>query len=81
MNAGNLLPVAKAARASWPAADLVICADNDRNTAGNPGLTKATDAAQATGAGLAVPPFADDEVGTDWNDWAVLRRKGADHAH
>ena len=81
MNAGNLLPVAKAARASWPVADLVICADNDRSTAGNPGLTAATAAAKATGAGLAVPPFADDEPGTDWNDWAALRRKGADHAH
>ena len=81
MNAGNLLPVAKAARATWPAADLLICADNDRHTAGNPGLTAATEAAKATGAGLAVPPFADDELGTDFNDWTALRRKGASHAH
>jgi putative DNA primase/helicase len=36
MNAGNLLPVAKAARAAWPAADLVICADNDRKTKATP---------------------------------------------
>ena len=76
MNAGSLLPVATAARSAWAGAELVICADNDRHTAGNPGLTKATEAAKATGAGLAVPPFADDEPGTDWNDWALLRRKG-----
>lgn len=80
MNAGNLLSVATAARASWPAADLVICGDNDRSTAGNPGLTKATEAAKATGAGLAVPTFKDGEPGTDWNDWAAINRKGAHHA-
>jgi putative DNA primase/helicase len=57
MNAGNLLPVAKAARAAWPGADLLICADNDRKTEGNPGLTAATAAAKATGARLAVPEF------------------------
>ena len=49
---------------------------NDRNTGGNPGLTKASEAAKATGAGLAVPPFADDEPGTDWNDWTAIHRKG-----
>ena len=81
MNAGNLLAVATAARSAWAGAELVICADNDRQTKGNPGVTYATAAAKATGAGLAVPPFADDEPGTDWNDWAALRRKGADHAH
>lgn len=74
MNAGNLLPVAKAARAAWPGADLVICADNDRNTAGNPGLTKATEAAQTTGARLAVPEFPVGVGGSDFNDLANLRR-------
>lgn len=74
MNAGNLLPVAKAARAAWPAADLVICADNDRKTPGNPGLTAATAAAKAVGARLAVPQFRDGVSGTDFNDLANLRR-------
>jgi putative DNA primase/helicase len=74
MNAGNLLPVAKAARAAWPAADLVICADNDRRTEGNPGVTAATAAAQATGARLIVPEFPEGADGTDFNDLAALRR-------
>ena len=79
MNAGNLLPVAKAARATWPDVDLVICADNDRHTKGNPGVTAATAAAKAAGGRLAVPQFADDEPGSDWNDWQALRRTGGRH--
>jgi len=76
MNAGNLLPVAQAARTAWPGAGLVICADNDRHTAGNPGVTKATEAAKATGAKLIVPEFPHGAPGTDFNDLAALRRKG-----
>ncbi len=74
MNAGNLLPVAKSARNSWPAAELMICADNDRKTEGNPGLTAATAAAKATGARLAVPQFHEGVAGSDFNDLANLRR-------
>lgn len=74
MNAGNLLPVAKAARTAWPGADLVICADNDRKTPGNPGLTAATKAAKETGARLAVPEFPEGVGGSDFNDLASLRR-------
>ena len=74
MNAGNLLPVAKAARAAWPCADLVICADNDRKTANNPGLTAATAAAKEAGARLAVPEFPEGVSGSDFNDLANLRR-------
>jgi putative DNA primase/helicase len=77
MNAGNLLPVAKAARAAWPGADLVICADNDRKTAGNPGLTAATAAAKAVGARLAVPEFPEGASGSDFNDLANLRKGAA----
>ncbi|WP_374402673.1 toprim domain-containing protein [Niveibacterium sp.] len=80
MNAGNLLPVAKAARKAWPAAELLVCADNDRNTPGNPGLTKATEAAKAVGAKLTVPQFPDCAPGSDFNDLALLRRKGGRHA-
>lgn len=54
-SAGNLQAVAKTIKADFPAARLIVCADNDA-TAGNPGLTAATEAARATGAGLAVPP-------------------------
>lgn len=74
MNAGNLLSVAKAARVTWPRADLVICADNDRHTAGNPGVTKATEAASATGSRLIVPEFPEWARGSDFNDLAAIRR-------
>jgi putative DNA primase/helicase len=77
MNAGNLLHVAKAVRRRWPAADVVICGDDDRATEGNPGRTKATEAAHAIGARLAFPVFEDGETGTDWNDWHANRREVA----
>ena len=56
-DAGNLLPVAKALRAKFPTICMVIAADNDTETDGNPGLTAATAAARAVGAALAVPQF------------------------
>ena len=58
-DAGNLLPVAKAIRTKFPRLTLVLCADNDAATPGNPGLTKATEAARAVGAALAIPNFAE----------------------
>ena len=79
MNAGNLLPVAKTTRSAWPAGDLVICADNDHRTKGNPGVTAATTAAKATGARLIVPEFPEGETGTDFNDLAALRRRSDRH--
>lgn len=79
MTAGNLLPVATAARSAWAGADLVICADNDRFTEGNPGVTYATAAAKATGARLIVPEFPDGVPGSDFNDLMALRRKGGRH--
>ena len=79
MNAGNLLAVATAARSAWAGADLVICADNDRFTEGNPGVTYATAAAKATGAKLIVPEFPEGVAGSDFNDLAAIRRKGARH--
>lgn len=76
MNAGNLLPVATAARSAWASADLVIAADNDRFTQNNPGVTYATAAAKATGARLIVPEFPEGTEGSDFNDLVMLRRKG-----
>jgi putative DNA primase/helicase len=46
-NAGNLRTVAEALRKQYSKAKLIICADNDRNTKGNPGTSKATEAARA----------------------------------
>lgn len=79
MNAGNLMPVAEAARSAWAGADLVIAADNDRFTEGNPGVTYATAAAKATGARLIVPEFPEGVPGSDFNDLVMHRRKGARH--
>lgn len=56
-DAGNIEPVARAIRGKFPRMRLVICADNDTETPGNPGLTAASKAARAVGAALAVPHF------------------------
>lgn len=79
MNAGNLLPVALAARSAWSGAELLICGDNDSSTPGNPGLTYATDAAKAVGARLVIPEFPEGVAGSDFNDLVLLRRKWGHH--
>ena len=56
-NAGNLKPVAQALRAKFPDLTILICGDNDAATDGNPGLTKAREAAAAIGARFVVPDF------------------------
>ena len=69
MNCGNLPAVAKALRDKWPAREIILAADNDAWTVGNPGLAKATEAAKAIGAKLAVPTFPDTaSKPTDFND-------------
>lgn len=66
-DAGNLEPVAKAIRERLPEhVAIEIWADNDLNTKGNPGVTKATKAAESVGAKVVVP-----EIAGDWNDVAV----------
>ncbi len=69
-NAGNLGSVAVSLQAKYPTLAIIIAADDDHLTAGNPGLTKATAAAQAIGGFLAVPVFTADraEKHTDFND-------------
>jgi len=69
-NAGNLLPVARVLRAKFPELRLIVCADDDANTPGNPGLTKAREATRAVGGLLAVPDFGANrpEGATDFND-------------
>lgn len=70
-NCGNLLAVAEMARAQYPDREIIVCADDDHATNGNPGLTKATEAALAVKALLAVPKFTDSTKGTDFNDMAA----------
>ena len=57
-NCGNMLPVAQALRRKFPDMRLVICADNDAGTPGNPGLTQARAAARAVGADVVAPDFS-----------------------
>ena len=73
MNAGNLEPVARALRAKLPDLRLILCADDDAATDGNPGLNRAREAAQAVGALLAIPDFGTDrpEGVSDFNDMAA----------
>lgn len=56
-DAGNLEPVARALRGKFPRLRLIVCADNDTETAGNPGLRYAEAAARAVRGFLAFPSF------------------------
>lgn len=76
MNAGNLLHVARGAREHFPDAEIIIAADNDRFTNGNPGLAKAMEAARLTRASIMVPEFPEGTTGTDYNDAAQLGWRG-----
>ena len=71
-DAGNLEPVARAIRTKWPAVQIVIAADDDNETDGNPGLAAARKAAEAVGACVAVPSRAvPDSCKLDFNDLAI----------
>ncbi|MFK7890451.1 MAG: toprim domain-containing protein [Granulosicoccus sp.] len=72
MFASNLMPVAVALRKRHPHHDIIVCGDDDRHTAGNPGRTKATEAAAAIGARVTFPVFPDGVDGTDFNDLHVV---------
>lgn len=76
--AGNLCAVAIAMRGKFPELRLILCADDDYRTEGNPGLTKATEAAQAVGGLLALPDFGANrpEGAKDFND--LQRERGAE---
>ena len=69
-NAGNLEAVALALRAKYPALKIIVAADDDHLTDGNPGMTKATAAALAVGGLMAVPTFpaGRPDKATDFND-------------
>lgn len=73
-NAGNLLAVATIMREKFPELTLILCADDDFKVDGNPGLTRATEAARHVNGLLAVPKFnanrSDNK--TDFNDMAEL---------
>ena len=56
-NAANLEAVAVALRTKYRTIKIIIAADDDHQTPGNPGMTKATAAVQAAGAAIAIPVF------------------------
>jgi putative DNA primase/helicase len=72
MNCGNLKPVAQYFRCRYPDLPITLAADNDHSTAGNPGITKATEAAAAVEGLIVWPRFPAGAQGTDFNDLAVM---------
>lgn len=74
-DAGNLDPTARALRGKFPELRLILCADDDAGTEGNPGVSKATAAAHAVGGLVVVPDFGPNrpEGATDFNDLAKHR--------
>lgn len=79
-DSGNLDAVARQLRERYPNRPMLIAADNDHRAEkelgpdGKPrpnvGLVKAQSAAKAHGAGVMTPRFADNDKGSDWNDYA-----------
>ena len=74
LTSGNLLDVAQQARALYPDRRIVLCADNDHETAvgrwKKPGLARAREAASSIGGILAAPMFQDPAGKSSFNDLA-----------
>lgn len=82
-DAGNLAHVAAALRSRYKDAHIMICADDDAFSTGNPGVTSASAAAMQVGGAWVVPIFADEPARrlafetsqqklTDFNDLHAL---------
>lgn len=69
-DAGNLQLVAKALHKQYREARILIAADDDFKTEGNPGIAQASQAALAVGGSYVVPVFTDrgERKLTDFND-------------
>lgn len=87
-SAGNLQPVAEALRKRFKLAKILICADDDCFTEGNPGITAASTAAMAVGGECVHPKFTDNAARiakfeanghklTDFNDLHTIEGKPA----
>ena len=79
-DSGNLEHVAKSLRKLYPDAALIVAADDDHQTEGNPGRTAAAGAAKAVG-GFVVPPMFPSnrpDKATDFNDLHQLAGGGLD---
>jgi putative DNA primase/helicase len=77
VDCGNILPVVEALRKKYPKNRIIILGDDDIESEGNPGRTKAETAAKRFGCGAAFPTFPKDFIltdgkrPTDWNDLRV----------
>jgi putative DNA primase/helicase len=77
IDCGNLKAVVSSLREKYPRIQLVIAADDDVESSGNPGRTKAEAAAKYAGCSLVFPVFPDDfrlsngKCPTDFNDLHV----------
>ena len=70
---GNLESVSQYVREQYPDREIIICADDDFKTEGNPGKAKAIEAAINTGAKVIFPLFKErPDYATDFNDMAKL---------
>lgn len=71
---GNLVHVAQRLRQRFPNTKIILAADNDAQTAGNPGLTSAQKSARKTAGLVAVPQFQepDGKATTDFLDLLKL---------
>ncbi len=83
IDAGNLKPVAINARSHFPHTEIIICADDDRQTPGNPGITKGREAALAARTFFASPEWPKNAPITlsDFNDLAcwLIGNQGGQH--
>jgi Uncharacterized protein conserved in bacteria len=68
-SAGNLMAVGKIIRTHLPNTEIIFVADNDENTLGNPGVTRANEAAGEVDAKVYIP-----EMVGDYNDWTIYLR-------
>lgn len=61
-------------RQKLPGLPIILCADDNADAKGNPGITKANHAAQVIGGKVAIPGFGDQRLAgaTDFNNMAAL---------
>lgn len=74
----NIFNVVKALRLTSPVYGIIICADNDQFTEGNPGIRHAIEAASLCNAKFIYPEFKEEHLvqkPTDFNDFARLYGK------
>jgi len=83
MNAGNLQVVCLELRKRAPSSEeIILAADNDHRTQGNPGLKKGTEAALSISAKITMPPVPckyESCSCTDFNDYAKCCYRGLDN--